>query len=612
VRIVHVTRQFHPARGGLETVVESLAKHQAASGHDVQVVTLNRQFGTGVKLPASEWLGPVKVVRIPYWGSQRYPVAPTVLTHIADADVVHVHAIDFFFDFLALTQSFHRRTLIVSTHGGFFHTDFASRLKKIYFALVTRASIGGYAFVAASSNQDFELFSRIRRRGIETVLNGVDCEKFANLGPGEGCKQLIYFGRFAPNKNLFALFPFLRALRAKEPGWRLVLAGRPLGVTSEQLREEARRCGVEDCLALMESPSDEALREAVRASSVFVSPSRYEGFGIAAIEAMSGGLLPILSDISAHRETVATTGLGVLTDFSRPEEAACATLAAWRQWQGRECNQAALEERLAGYSWKGAARRFDEIYRRVRGQNERRIVATRVQVTSAETTIGVIDDCIADRSPLRISFVNANLANEAAADPNVAEALEGFHLLNDGIGLDLASFMLFGRFFPANLNGTDFTPAYLDRSRHKLRLYLLGAAEQVVAEAAEIYRRRWPRHQVVGFHNGFFAPEEARALADRVRAARPDIVLVAMGNPLQEFWLAENIPRVCPVGMAVGSLFNFQTGKVPRAPPVVQKARLEWFYRLLIEPRRLWRRYTVGNALFLSRVALQYMRGERA
>ena len=612
MRIVHVTRQFHPARGGLETVVENLAKHQAAGGHAVQVVTLNSLFGIRGKLRPSEQLGQVEITRIPFFGSQRYPIAPGVLKHISNADIVHVHAIDFFFDFLALTKPIHRKKLVVSTHGGFFHTGFASALKKIYFALVTRASIGSYAFVAASSEQDLQLFSSIRRRGIEAVLNGVDCDKFANLDRRDGCKQLTYFGRLASNKNLHALFPFLRALRAQDPDWRLVIAGRPMEITIGQLRDEARSAGLDRHVALMDSPSDDALREAIRSSSIFVSPSRYEGFGIAAIEAMSAGLLPVLSDISAHRETVATTGMGVLTDFARPEQAAQATLAAWRGWRGRGCDQGLIDQRLAVYSWKAVARRFDEIYSRVIGESERRIVSTRVQVTNVEATVRLIDKCVAERHPLRVSFVNANLANEAANDPKVAAALEEFHLLNDGLGLDLASLMLFGRFFPANLNGTDFMPTYLDRSNRKLRVYLLGAAERVVAEAAGVYRRRWPQHEIVGFNNGFFTPEQASSVVERVRAARPDIVLVAMGNPRQELWLADHVPDVCPVGVAVGSLFNFQTGQVPRAPAVVRKARLEWIYRLLIEPKRLWRRYTVGNALFLSRVARQYVRGERA
>ena len=107
-------------------------------------------------------------------------------------------------------------------------------------------------------------------------------------------------------------------------------------------------------------------------------------------------------------------------------------------------------------------------------------------------------------------------------------------------------------------------------------------------------------------------PEQERALADWIRVVWPDIVLVGMGNPRQELWLAQNIPDVCPMGIAVGALFDFQTGKMSRAPVAMRKARLEWMYRLLQEPSRLVGRYLVGNVVFLGRVALQVAQGERS
>ncbi|MGD9503100.1 MAG: glycosyltransferase, partial [Methyloceanibacter sp.] len=101
--IVHVVRQFYPGVGGLENGVRDLASAQVAAGDRVRVVTLDRLFNDPSKkrLPAHETLDGIEIVRIPYAGSQRYPLAPAVLAHIADADIVHVHAMDFFFDYLA-------------------------------------------------------------------------------------------------------------------------------------------------------------------------------------------------------------------------------------------------------------------------------------------------------------------------------------------------------------------------------------------------------------------------------------------------------------------------------------------------------------------------------
>jgi len=125
MRITHVVRQFHPAIGGMENVVENLASAQRAKGHQVRIVTLDRVFNAAKphRLPAHEWFNGFEIVRVPYFGSKRYPIALSALRHVRDADIVHVHGVDFFLDYLAWTAPFHRRKLVVSTHGGFFHTD---------------------------------------------------------------------------------------------------------------------------------------------------------------------------------------------------------------------------------------------------------------------------------------------------------------------------------------------------------------------------------------------------------------------------------------------------------------------------------------------------------
>ena len=130
MHIVHVVRQFHPAVGGLEGVVDSLSAEQVANGHRVRVVTLDRLFNApdASRPRRHEQRNGVDIVRIPFLGSKRYPIAFSVIRHIRDADIVHVHGVDFFCDYLAWTALLHRRKLVLSTHGGFFHTDFATRL----------------------------------------------------------------------------------------------------------------------------------------------------------------------------------------------------------------------------------------------------------------------------------------------------------------------------------------------------------------------------------------------------------------------------------------------------------------------------------------------------
>jgi alpha-1,3-mannosyltransferase len=130
LRVVQVVRQYTPSRGGLEDVVSNLSRSLSRRGFEVRVVTLDRLFRAPDQvLPTREVIDGIEVVRIPWRGSSRYPIAPQVFRLIGDADLVHVHGIDFFYDALAWTRPFHRKPMIGTTHGGCFHTRNHAALK---------------------------------------------------------------------------------------------------------------------------------------------------------------------------------------------------------------------------------------------------------------------------------------------------------------------------------------------------------------------------------------------------------------------------------------------------------------------------------------------------
>ena len=213
--IVHVVRQFHPGVGGLENVVLELASAQASAGNRVRVVTLDRLFNERASkdCPRSRPSTGSRSYGFPYFGSSRYPIAPAVLRHIKDADLVHVHAIDFFFDYLAWTKPIHGRTLVASTHGGFFHTAYAAWLKRLWFSTVTRLSMKFYAGVAAVSASDFERFRSVRPKGMVCIENGVNVSKFYDASGRDFRKSILSIGRFAKNKRIDLLIDFVQALR---------------------------------------------------------------------------------------------------------------------------------------------------------------------------------------------------------------------------------------------------------------------------------------------------------------------------------------------------------------------------------------------------------------
>ncbi len=234
----------------------------------------------------------------------------------------------------------------------------------------------------------------------------------------------------------------------------------------------------------------------------------------------------------------------------------------------------------------------------------RRILGVNVVAATAAEAIRHLDDRIGTGRLTKLAFLNAHASNLAARDAAFRDALSRFVVLNDGVGVDIASRVLAGRRFPENLNGTDFVPRFLRESRRRLRVFLLGGRPGVAAAAAATLRRLAPQHDYVGAQHGYFDASETEAVKARIAASRADVLLVAMGNPAQEAWIdAHAAATGAKLAMGVGALFDFLSGRTKRAPEAIRRLKLEWAFRLCLEPSRLWRRYVVGNPRFLGRVA---------
>ena len=212
---------------------------------------------------------------------------------------------------------------------------------------------------------------------------------------------------------------------------------------------------------------------------------------------------------------------------------------------------------------------------------------------------------------MKQGWLNANNSNIADTDPAYRAALEDFLILPDGVGVDIASKVAYGSRFPANLNGTDFIPGLLQHMKRPLKIALLGGGPGVAAEAAQLFKQQIPRHDYRVISDGFFKPADLDGILGQLKDFHPDILLVAMGVPRQELFIDKHITAEhCTVASAVGALFDLHTGRVQRAPQWVRKVQMEWVHRLLQEPRRLAKRYLIGNPVFLWRVAKGWMKGE--
>src|SRR5690606_32629367 len=118
----------------------------------------------------------------------------------------------------------------------------------------------------------------------------------------------------------------------------------------------------------------------------------------------------------------------------------------------------------------------------------------------------VVEERILAKHATKIAFANANLLNMAWEQPALHQALQDFLILNDGLGVNIASRLVSGKRFTNNLNGTDFVPYFLSHCHSSMDIFLLGASEEVLARTREVFQQRWPQHRVVGAQNGYYQP----------------------------------------------------------------------------------------------------------
>jgi N-acetylglucosaminyldiphosphoundecaprenol N-acetyl-beta-D-mannosaminyltransferase len=173
-------------------------------------------------------------------------------------------------------------------------------------------------------------------------------------------------------------------------------------------------------------------------------------------------------------------------------------------------------------------------------------------------------------------------------------------ILADGVSVVWLSRLL-GTPLPQRLAGIDIMYRILKRaSERRYRVYFLGAMPDVVKRVVEITARQYPSVIIAGCRDGYFSDSEAEAVAQDIRSSRADILLVAMPSPRKENFLAKWYDFIqVPVCHGVGGSFDVMAGVTRRAPHWMQNCGLEWFYRLIQEPRRMWKRYLVTNVVFI-------------
>jgi len=318
MKITHVVRQFYPSIGGLEDYVQNLAIEQMASGHEVSITTLNTDFQNDKTLVPYETYKGLPITRVPWRFSTRYPICQLDIDALNEADVVNVHAVDYLVDYLSFMKRLGRlkAKLVLTTHGGFFHTAKNQRLKQLFFKTVTRLTLAKVDAVLCCSANDLSTFKPISTNS-HLVNNGVRLHKFGKGADVAKTNDMVYLGRFSSNKRLPWLIQAYAQL--KQPMGVLKIIGRRKTGDTAALESLIAQLDCADRVQLIVDVEDSVILAHLQAARFTVSASEYEGFGLSVIELMSYGLVPFLSDETpSFAEFTQVSGVGEL--FTRTFE----------------------------------------------------------------------------------------------------------------------------------------------------------------------------------------------------------------------------------------------------------------------------------------------------
>jgi len=224
-----------------------------------------------------------------------------------------------------------------------------------------------------------------------------------------------------------------------------------------------------------------------------------------------------------------------------------------------------------------------------------------IDALTFDDTLRRIEDSIQKRKPIRHCAVNAAKIVKIQSDSKLREAV----VSSDVISPDGQSIVWASRFLkkplPERVTGIDLMQKLLMLASEKgYKVFLLGAKEEVILELKKKLKRELPHLNLVGCRNGYFSTDEEEGIVKEINEKKTDILFVGMSSPKKEYWISKHQSVLkAPFTMGVGGSFDVLVGKTRRAPRWMQRAGLEWFYRFLQEPTRMWKRYLVTNTLFL-------------
>jgi len=307
MKILHFSNRYWPAIGGVESVIANLCSELEKKKIQSDVLTLNR--ADGKKLKIKEKKGKTNIFRIPFFDLKYYKLSTIPFSLIKNYDIIHIHSIGFFSDVVLLTKFFHKKKIIISTNGGIFHTQNIAGIKKLYFYIIERLLLKNANKIIAISENDKKLFEKIAKN-VVLIEPGFSAPKIT--GKKEK-NSFLTVGRLSKNKNIDGLINAFAKLKCK---YKLMVVGSDFDGLLPELKNKIKYLNLENDIYLQGAVTEKELYKLYSKSEYFISASRYEGFGISAIEAMHFNCKCILNSIPTYKEFV-DGGRGKLVHFDK-------------------------------------------------------------------------------------------------------------------------------------------------------------------------------------------------------------------------------------------------------------------------------------------------------
>lgn len=364
MKILHVCPNFYPVHGGIENFVFNLSKNLVKDGYGVTVVTSNKVPGSKRQLPSEKIKDGIKIRRFGFKKFSRYNTSVAALKYILNEnfDILHIHGIGFFSDAIPLIKFLGKGKVVLSTHGGIFHTKKMKMIKNIYFNTMGRIA-GRFSdkIIAVSEHDKKFMESVVDKKKIVVVKNGINWKKVGKIKRDGNGKTLVYFGRLASNKRVDKLLYLVKNLKISIPDVRLFVVGADWGVKRE-LADLVKDLAINKNVIFVGELDDKKLYKILSKSDIFLLASEYEGFGISVIEAMAAGLPVVVNNIETLRELVQNGKNGYIVDFNDVHQASRVTLRLLKSRQVREKIGKSARSYSKRFDWNIVAKNVEKIY----------------------------------------------------------------------------------------------------------------------------------------------------------------------------------------------------------------------------------------------------------